>query len=50
MVWSDWWKHDPVPETNVTDPYMVKVKQQQVNDVGGAISYCKGVLVVFVWA
>ncbi|CDR94007.1 hypothetical protein, conserved [Babesia bigemina] len=30
MVWSNWWPHDPVPESKATDPYIVKVKPSQV--------------------
>ncbi|GFE54975.1 zinc finger CDGSH-type domain-containing protein [Babesia ovis] len=31
MVWSNWWPHDPVPESKVTDPYLVKVNRNQVH-------------------
>uniref|UniRef100_A0A3B0MMK0 Iron-binding zinc finger CDGSH type, putative n=1 Tax=Theileria annulata TaxID=5874 RepID=A0A3B0MMK0_THEAN len=30
MVWSEWWPHDPVPQSKVTDPYLVKTNPQQV--------------------
>ncbi|CTQ40965.1 CDGSH iron-sulfur domain-containing protein 3 mitochondrial [Babesia microti strain RI] len=30
MPWFDWWPHDPVPSSSLTDPLVVKVKRDQV--------------------
>ncbi|UKJ90637.1 hypothetical protein MACJ_001571 [Theileria orientalis] len=30
MVWNEWWPHDPVPKSRVTDPYAVRPTPQQV--------------------
>lgn len=33
MPWFDWWPHDPVPSSSLTDPLVVKVKRDQVNKI-----------------
>ncbi|BAM40462.1 uncharacterized protein TOT_020000718 [Theileria orientalis strain Shintoku] len=35
MVWNEWWPHDPVPKSRVTDPYVVRPTPQQVQTIPG---------------